>query len=386
MNAFEYANPVRVHFGENTVKQSLAAELKNTGKTILLAYGGGSVKRNGVYDDVTAVLREAGKEVVEFGGIMPNPTYTKVQEGAKLVRDHKIDFILAVGGGSVMDCCKMVSAQACLDEDIWEFELDKGLYPEHFVPMGAVVTAFGTGAELNRLAVITHEKRKIKLDMFGTFYDFAIIDPAYTMTMPFKQVLSGAFDSLSHAMEINMGSPREMTLSDELSMATQKNIIRNMRALIADPEDKFARSELIWASEIAENGILKIGKVTDFECHMLQHQLGAYTDTNHGQGLAVLHPILYRHMLPEAAPQFARYAVHVWDIDPAGKTELELAEEFIDALAAFVKETGLPTTLKEMGITEETDLYAIAESTIRSAGCCKEFTTEELYEVLKESL
>lgn len=159
-----------------------------------------------------------------------------------------------------------------------------------------------------------------------------------------------------------------------------------MRALIADPEDKFARSELIWASEIAENGILKIGKVTDFECHMLQHQLGAYTDTNHGQGLAVLHPILYRHMLPEAAPQFARYAVHVWDIDPAGKTELELAEEFIDALAAFVKETGLPTTLKEMGITEETDLYAIAESTIRSAGCCKEFTTEELYEVLKESL
>lgn len=384
MNTFKYSYPVKVYFGEDAAKQNLEAELSRVGKNILLAYGGGSIKKNGIYEELMGILKDADKEVTEFTGIMSNPTYEKVQEGARLAKDKQIDFIFAVGGGSVIDCCKIISAQAKLGQDIWELEYTDKKQPIEFIPMGAVVTAFGTGAEMNNGAVITNEVRKIKGALWGAFYDFAILDPQYTMTMPMKQVISGAFDSLSHSMETYMGSPREVNLSDEINEATQRNIIRNIRATIQNPGDVQARSELVWAAAMAENGILKIGKVTDFQCHMLEHQLGAYTDCNHGQGLAVLHPVLYRHMLPEAAPQFARLAVEVWNIDPAGRSEEELASAFVDALAAFIKEIGLPTSFKEMGIPEDTDLKAVADSTVLTGGCAKKFTKEELLEVLEE--
>ena len=384
MNTFTYSYPVKVYFGEKAAAANLAAELAKVGPNVLLAYGGGSIKKVGIYDELMEILKAAGKTVTEFTGIMSNPTYEKVQEGAKLTKENEIDFILAVGGGSVIDCCKIVSAQAKLTEDIWELEYGKGGRPSEFIPMGAVVTAFGTGAEMNNGAVITNEAKMLKSALWGSFYDFAILDPAYTMTMPLKQVISGAFDSLSHSMETYMGSPREMNLSDEINEATQRNIIRNIRATLKDPQDIKARSELIWAAAMAENGILKIGKVTDFQCHMLEYQLGAYTDCNHGQGLAVLHPVLYHHMMPESNKQFARLAVEVWGIDPAGKSEEDLAGAFVDALAAFIREIGLPTTFAEMNIPEDTDFKAIADSTVLTGGCAKKFTKEELLEVLLE--
>ena len=330
-----------------------------------------------------SVLKEAGKNVTEFSGIMSNPTYEKVQEGAKLARENGINFILAVGGGSVIDCCKIVSAQAKTDEDIWDLEYAKGGQPKEFIPMGAVVTAFGTGAEMNNGAVITNVEKKQKSPLWGAFYDFAVLDVDYTMTMPMKQVISGSFDTLSHCMETCLGSPRETNLSDEINEAVMRNVIKNIRATLQNPDDRFARSELVWAAAMAENGILKLGKVTDFQCHMLEHQLGAYTDCNHGQGLAVLHPVLYRHMMPEANKQFARLAVEVWGITADGKTEAELAECFITALSDFIKEIGLPATLTEMGV-DGTDLEAIAKSTIRTGGCVKKLTDEELLAVLKE--
>lgn len=385
MNTFNYEYPVKVCFGDGIAKTALAAELAKYGKNVVLAYGGGSVKKVGIYDEIIKVLKEAGKNVTEFSGIMSNPTYAKVQEGAKLAKENEIDFILAVGGGSVIDCCKIVSAQAKLSEDIWNYEYAKGGKPQEFIPMGAVVTAFGTGAEMNNGAVITNEEKKMKSPLWGAFYDFAVLDVGYTMTMPMKQVISGAFDSLSHSMETYMGSPREINYSNEINEATQRNIIRNIRATLKNPDDRQARSELIWAAAMAENGMLKLGKVTDFQCHMLEHQLGAYTDCNHGQGLAVLHPVLYRHMMPEANKQFERLAVEVWGISPDGKTKAELAQCFINALAAFIKEIGLPTTLTEMGIAD-TDLEAIAKSTIRTGGCVIKFTDEELLEVLKECM
>ena len=384
MNTFTYSYPVKVYFGEKAAANNLVAELAKVGKNVLLAYGGGSVKKNGIYDELVGILKEAGKNITEFTGIMSNPTYNKVKEGAKLAKDNKVDFILAVGGGSVIDCCKIVSAQAKLDKDIWDFEYAEHGAPTEFIPMGAVVTAFGTGAEMNNGAVITNEEKMMKSPLWGAFYDFAILDPAYTMTMPMKQVISGAFDSLSHSMETYMGSPRQVNLSDEINEATQRNIIRNIRATLKNPDDIEARSELIWAAAMAENGILKIGKVTDFQCHMLEHQLGAYTDCNHGQGLAVLHPVLYRHMLPEAAPQFARMAVEVWGVDADGKSEKELANAFIDALADFIKEIGLPTTFKEMNISEDTDFRAVADTTILTGGCAKKFDRDELYQILME--
>ncbi len=386
MNAFTYSYPVKVYFGEKAAEKNLPAELTKVGPNILFAYGGGSIKRAGIYDELMGLLGAAGKSVIEFSGIMSNPTYEKVQEGAKLAKENHIDFILAVGGGSVIDCCKIISAQAKLDEDIWKLEYTKHGVPTEFIPMGAVVTAFGTGAEMNNGAVITNEGLKLKSPLWGAFYDFAILDPVYTMTMPMKQVISGAFDSLSHSMETYMGSPREINLSDEINEAAQRNIIRNIRATIVDPSDVQARSELIWAAAMAENGILKIGKVTDFQCHMLEHQLGAYTDCNHGWGLAVLHPAVYRHMMPEANKQFARLAVEVWGINPNGKTESELAEAFVEALAVFIREIGLPISFTEMGIPPETDFRAVAESTILTGGCAKKFTADELYTVLKECI
>lgn len=383
MNNFIYENKTKVYFGKNGVKDNLSALLANYGNTVLLAYGSGSIKRNGVYDEVTAILHDAGKTVIEFSGIMPNPTYAKVQEGAKLARDNHIDLILAVGGGSVSDCCKIVSAQANLDEDIWEMQTIKHALPNKFIPLGTIVTVFGTGSEMNNGAVITNEDKKIKGALWGAQADFAFLDPTYTMSVPMKQVISGAFDTLSHAMETYFGKPDDNNLSDDINEAVMRSTIRNIRVLLTDPENYDARSELAWASAMAENGILKIGKVTDFQCHMIEHQLGAYTNCNHGAGLAVIHPVLYRHICKDGAARFARFARNVWGIAPLSNDE-ETALAGVEALAAFIKEIGLPTTFAELGIPADSDLRAVADSTVLTAGCCKKLTHDEVYEILQE--
>lgn len=386
MNTFIYSYPVKVYFGEGAAKTNLPAELSKVGPNVLLAYGGGSIKKNGVYDELMALLTAAGKTVTEFSGIMSNPTYAKVQEGAALARENHIDFILAVGGGSVIDCCKIVSVQAKLEEDIWELEYGKHGLPTEFIPMGAVVTAFGTGAEMNNGAVITHEEKMLKSALWGAFHSFAILDPAYTMSMPMKQVISGAFDSLSHCMETYLGTPRNENLSDEINEATQRSIIRNTRCTLENRSDAYARGELIWAAAMAENGILKIGKVTDFQAHMIEHQVGAYTNCNHGMGLAVIHPVLYRYIYKDVPEHFAKLAVNVWGVDPAGKTVEETALAGIEALADFIREIGLPTTFTEMGIPADTDWRAIAASTVRTPGCCRKLTDEEIEDILKDCI
>lgn len=383
MNSFTYSYPTKVYFGEKMATAKLPEELKKYGPNVLLAYGGGSIKRNGIYEELVGILHDAGKNITEFSGIMSNPTYAKVQEGAALARGNQIDLILAVGGGSVMDCCKIVSAQAKLDSDIWEYERAEHKLPAAFIPMGAVVTAFGTGAEMNNGAVITYQEKLLKTALWGNSYDFAVLDPEYTMTMPMSQVLSGSFDILSHCMETYFGMPRTANLSDDINEAIMRGVIRNMRATVQDPTDRFARSELIWAAAMAENGILKIGKTTDFQCHMMEHQLGAYTDCNHGMGLAVIHPVLYRHIYPEAVEQFARFACQVWDVKTEGKTETQVAQEGIEALANFIKEIGLPTSFHEMGISQELPWKEIAESVTVTGGCCKKLTAEEIQHIFE---
>lgn len=386
MKEFIYSYPTKVYFGEKAAAKALPAELEKTGKTVMLAYGGGSVKKSGVYDEICGYLKEAGKEIVDFPGIMPNPTYKKVQEGAALAKEKGVDFILAVGGGSVIDCCKIIAAQAVTGQDIWEMEFKRHVYPTMFIPMGAIVTASGTGAEMNNGAVITNEETKEKAGVLGAHADFAVLDVAYTMSLPAKQVISGAFDTLSHSMETYLGSPREITLSDEIAEAVMRNVIRNIRLLIKDINNKEARTELMWASAMAENGILKIGKVTDFQAHQIEHQLGAYTDCNHGQGLAVIHPVLYRHIYKESIGQFARMAEKVWEIPAEGKTREELAKAGIDALADFVKETGLPSTFAQMGINDKEMLKKVAATCNLTAGCCKKLSREEVLEILEECL
>ena len=303
MNNFIFENKTKVYFGKGGVKEYLGGLLANFGETVMLAYGGGSIKCNGVYDEIMGILNAQGKCVVEFSGIMSNPTYAKVQDGAKLARENHVDLILAVGGGSVSDCCK---------------------------------------------------------------------------------VTSGAFDTLSHAMETYFGKPDENNLSDDINEAAMRSVIRNSRILLTDPENYDARSELAWASAMAENGVLKIGKVTDFQAHQIEHQLGAYTNCNHGAGLAVIHPVLYRHIYKSGAARFARFAQNVWGIAPKGSDGETAAG--IDALAAFIKEIGLPTSFAELGIPADTDFRAVADSTNVTAGCCKKLTRDEICEILQECL
>ena len=386
MNNFKMTNMPKVYFGQGALKEALNTELKTVGDNVLLAYGGGSIKKTGIYDEVVTLLKEAGKNIFEFNGIMSNPTYAKVLEGAKIVKDNQIDFIIAVGGGSVIDCCKIVSAQAKVDQDIWQMEFVDGKLPTEFIPMAAVTTASGAGSEMNNGAVITNEELKIKAGMLGALSKFAVLDPAYTLTVPMKQVVSGAFDTLSHAMETYFGKPLENNVSDEINEAIMRNTIRNIRAAIKDPQDIQARSELMWDSAIAENGILKLGKVTDFQAHQIEHQLGAYTDCNHGQGLAVIHPVLYRHIYEAGVSKFARFAKEVWHVDDTNLTEKETALKGIEALADFIKEIGLPTTLTQMNITDVDMLKKVADSSNITAGCCKQLSHDEIFEILKECL
>lgn len=384
MDNFTYRYPVRQHFGKGCAESAIKEEMARVGRNVLLAYGGGSLKRSGLYDRITGWLHECGKAVTDFGGILPNPTYDKVQEGARIVREQGIDFILAVGGGSVIDCCKIVSAQARTDGDIWDMMYEEHRLPTEFVPTGAVVTASGTGAEQNNGAVITNTEKKLKQPLVGSYHSFAILDSDLTRTVPMKQVISGAFDTLSHCMETYMGRPQGDNVSDGINEAVMCNVIRNLRALIADPDDDFARGELMWDSALAENGLLKLGKQTDFQCHMLEHAVGAYTDCNHGQGLAVIHPALYRHLLAEGKEKLARMGERVWGVK--GRTTEETAAMCIDALEAFIREIGLPVRWNEMGITDETLLRAAADTCLLMPGCCKAFTRDELFEVLKERM
>ena len=381
MNEFVFSYPTKVYFGAGAARKALTAELGKYGKTVLLAYGGGSAKRSGVYDEIIGLLREAGKEVVDFPGIMSNPTYAKVQAGAALCREKGVDFILAVGGGSVVDCCKIISAQSVLEEDIYDMEYGKGKFPTAGIPMGAVVTASGTGAEMNAGAVITYEEKKWKGPLFGTAADFAVLDPAYTLTVPPMQVLSGAFDTLSHALETYLGQSDADNVSDDLALAVMRNTVVNMRRALADMTDVQARSNLMWDSAMAENGVRKCGRVTDFQAHQIEHQLGAYTDCNHGQGLAVIQPVYYRHIVNDAREKFTRFAKVVFDADTA--------EAGLDALESFVKECGLPTKLHELKSTVEITpevLRQVADTCNLIKTGPRALDREEIYNILTECL
>lgn len=389
MENFIYEYPTKVFFGKGIAKEQLSNALKPYGSKIMLAYGGGSIKNNGIYNEITDILKKDGKEVIDFSGIMSNPTYAKVQEGAALAKEKNVDFILAVGGGSVIDCCKIISVQAKTSEDIWDMEFVQGKFPTEGIPVGAVVTASGTGAEMNSGAVITNEDLKIKAGVFGVAPCFAVLDPEYTMSVPKSQVISGAFDTLSHAMETYFGQSDKDNASDDIAEAVMKNTIRNMRTLLTDINDYTARSNLMWDSAMAENGILKLGRKTAFQAHQIEHQLGAYTDCNHGQGLAVLHPIYYKHIYKDGLSKFARFAVNVWGVPADGKSDEELAIAGIDALADFIKECGLPTHLTELKtkakITEDM-LKEVADSTNIIQTGYGVLTHEEIYSILKECI
>ena len=300
MENFVFENPTKVFFGNGCVREYLSGLAAPYQGSIMLAWGGGSIRRNGVYDEVCAALRATGRKIVEFSGIMSNPTYKKVLEGAALARKENVGLIIAVGGGSVMDCCKAISIAARYDGDVWnDFWAKKGSFRGFDpLPLGIVVTVSGTGSECNGGAVITNEDLHMKT---GRDYPecnarFSLLDPAYTFSVPRFQMVAGAFDTLSHLMEIYFSAPDADNVSDDISEALMRSVIRNLRAALRDEKDYTARSNLMWDATMAENRVVKLGKKTDFMCHMMEHQIGAYVNCNHGAGLAVLHPAYYRRI------------------------------------------------------------------------------------------
>ena len=387
MNNFIFENATKVYFGKGCVREYLACLMKDYGDTVMLAYGGGSIQKNGVYDEVTSILKENGKNIVEFSGIMANPTYAKVLEGARLARENHAELILGVGGGSVMDCCKAISIAARYDGDVWaNFWARPGIFNFEPLPLGVIVTVTGTGSECNGGAVITNEKLKVKA---GRDYPkcnprFALLDPTYTYSVPKFQMASGGFDILSHIMETYFSEPDEDNVSDDISEALMRSVIRNLRSAMQNPEDYSTRSNLMWDATMAENRIIKLGKRMDFECHQMEHQLGAFTNCNHGAGLAVLHPVYYRHICRNGLAKFKRFAVNVWEISTDGKTDEETALAGIDALENFIAEIGLPRTLRELGVDESIDLKAIADSCAIVPGSYKKMTHEEIFEIFRE--
>ena len=386
MNNFIFENTTKICFGKGCVKEYLAYMVKDS-HTVMLIYGGGSIKRNGIYDEVIRILLDAGKSVVEFSGVMSNPTYIKVQEGARLAREQQVDLLLGIGGGSVMDCCKAISMAAVYSGDIWnDFWERVDVVDFKPLPLGVIVTVAGTGSEMNGGAVITNEEKKIKTgrDYPACNPRFALMDPEYTKSVPKQQIVSGGFDILSHIMETYFSAPDEENVSDDISESLMRGVIRDLRALLQDPENYTARSNLMWESTMAENRMIKLGKQCDFQCHQMEHQLGAYINCNHGEGLAVLHPVYYRHICNFGQNKFARFATRVWGICAEGKTEEELARDSVEALANFIHELGLPTSLRELGITDKTILKEIAYSCNLASGSYKKMTHEEILAIFLE--
>ena len=381
MQKFVYEYATKVYFGAGAVKEHLAQAVSGYGQNVMLAYGGGSVKKNGIYDEVKKILEEAGKKVTDFSGVMSNPTYAKVQEGTSLAKKENIDFILAVGGGSVIDCCKIMAAQAKTEEDLWEMEMTEHKFPTEVLPMGAIVTSSGTGAEMNGGAVITNEEKVIKAGMAAAAPRFAILDPEYTLSVPRMQVISGAFDTLSHAMETYFGNSDQDNVSDDVALSIMRNTVVNMRRLLKDSNDVQARGNLMWDSAMAENGILKVGRVTDFQAHQMEHQLGAYTDCNHGQGLAVIHPAYYRHIVKDAEEKFQRFGKEVFGVDSA--------QAGVEALADFIKECGLPTKMGELKSKVEItpEILRNVADTCNVIKCNpRELSRDEIYDLLMECM
>ena len=362
MKSFDFCNPTKIIFGEGALKK-LGQELETCGNNVLLAYGKGSIKKEGIYDDVRKILSDSGKTVTELSGIMPNPTAAKTREGIALCKENKVDFILAVGGGSVIDCCKAIAIGSLIEEDFWDAFFTEQRIAKKAIPIGAVLTMVGTASEMNGSAVITNEELKIK-DSFTlsvAYPKFSILDPTYTYSLPQYQMVSGICDVISHLMEQYL-SGTDDNVSDDLNEALLKSIVKNARIAVKNPRDYTARSNIMWGATVALNQILGCGKTQDWEVHQIEHQLAAYYDVAHGMGLAAISASYFRLIYKSGLQKFRQYAVNVWNVDEANKTDEQIALEGIDRLEAFFKEIGATTSLQELGIPDKSRLGEIADS------------------------
>lgn len=389
---FTYHNPTKLIFGKDALA-SLAAELAPYGDTVQLVYGGGSIRRFGIYGQVIDALRAAGKRIVEDSGVMPNPTIEKLREGTRIARENDVDFILAVGGGSCVDYAKAVAVSKNLPtgEDPWDVYFDRFEEPSadrEIVPVGSVLTMVGTGSEMNRGSVITN--RELGLKVGHVFTDervsprFAVLNPEFTYTVPRYQMVAGIFDIMNHITEQYFSGTDDNT-SDFLAEALMRSLVTASRVAVADPMNYEARSNIMWTATWALNTLVGCGKTQDWEVHMIGQAVGAVTDATHGMTLSAVALPYYRLIMPYGLEKFARFAANVWDIDAAGKTSEELAIAGLDAMEAWMREIGCVISIRELG-ADESSLSAIADATLTTTGGYRTLTRVEILDVLRKSL
>ncbi|MEE1006989.1 MAG: iron-containing alcohol dehydrogenase [Acutalibacteraceae bacterium] len=385
---FTYCNPTKLYFGDDSLK-CLNDELPKYGKNIVLVYGGGSIKKNGIYDEVIEILKKNGKNVAEIAGVMPNPTLAKLYEGIEIARAHKSDFILAVGGGSVCDYSKAVAMSVNCDDDPWEKYYIRFEQPDcKIIPVGCVLTMVGTGSEMNAGSVITNEETKQKIGHAFLSEDimprFAVLNPKYTLTLPRYQMVSGIYDIFSHICEQYFSGEDDNT-SDYISEGLMRSLIHSSRIANKDPQNYEARSNIMWTATWALNTLVAKGKSTDWMVHMLGQAVGGYTNATHGMTLSAVSLAYYRHIMPYGLQKFKRFAVNVWNVSTEGKTDEEIANEGLLALEGWMKELGLVMNISEFGVTEA-ELDNIADVTIILTDGYKTLSREEVIEIYKESL
>lgn len=384
---FSYSNPTKLYFGEDSLNY-LKEELPKYGNNVQLVYGGGSIKKHGIYDSVMDILKACGKSVFEDGGVMPNPTVEKLYEGCRIARENQVNLILAVGGGSVCDYAKAVSVSAFCDEDPWDkYYLRMEDVDNEIIPVGCVLTMVGTGSEMNGGAVITNHDTNLKIGhVFGenVFPKFSILNPAYTFTLPKYQMVAGFYDIMSHILEQYFSGEDDNT-SDYIMEGMLKSLIHSSRIAVKNPLDYEARSNIMWTATWALNTLVAKGKTTDWMVHMIGQSVGAYTDATHGMTLSAVSMAYYRFLMPYGLAKFKRYAVNVWDVDPAGKTDEEIASEGLKRMESYMNELGLVMNISELGVTENM-IEGIANGTFVMDGGYKVLTCDEIVQILKESM
>lgn len=385
---FSYCNPTKLYFGENSLND-MNVELPKYGKKVVLIYGGGSIKKKGIYDEVIQILENNGKDVVEIAGVMPNPTLPKLYEGIEIARKHHADLLLAVGGGSVCDYAKAISVSVNCEEDPWEKYYLRFEEPDcETLPVGCVLTMVGTGSEMNAGAVITNPETKQKIG--HVFSDekimprFAILNPKYTLTLPHYQMVAGIYDIFNHICEQYFSNEDDNT-SDYISEGLMRSLVYSSQIANKDPLNYEARSNIMWTATWALNTLIAKGKSTDWMVHMLGQAVGAYTNATHGMTLSAVSLPYYRYILPYGLQKFKRFAVNVWGIDPAGKSEDQTAEEGIHAMEMWMKELGLVMSIADLGVTEAM-VEGIANATLVLKGGYKVMSHEEIVAILKQSM
>ncbi len=384
---FTYSNPTKIYFGENSL-DNLSTELKNYGKNVLLVYGGGSIKKNGIYDKVIDILKKCDKTIIEDAGVMPNPTVEKLYEGCKLAREGNVDLILAVGGGSVCDYAKAVSVSTYCNEDPWEkYYLRMEDVDNKIIPVGCILTMVGTGSKMNGGSVITNHEQKLKIGhVFGdnVFPKFSILNPTFTYTLPKYQMIAGFYDIMSHILEQYFSGEDDNT-SDYIMEGLLKSLIHSSKIAVNDPTNYEARSNIMWIATWALNTLVAKGKTTDWMVHMIGQSIGAYTDATHGMTLAAVSIPYYKYICPYGLNKFKRYAINVWDVSSEGKTDEQIANEGLECMEKYMRDLGLVMNISDLGVKEEM-LEGIAEGTFIMDGGYKVLTKDEIITILKQSM